>query len=260
MVLNATNLASHLPFVWAHWGHFSILAEKLGLDSLKYNSTSVSINEDETVDYTPASCLSDTERFKKLVMTCTGCNEEASFPGVFRLVTDSGATVCQSGLHCPNPHCHRAVYWGEADMWSCVAKILNKMKATTKHQQRLYYDGSVRCDDPICSLETRQLSVCEDCCLKPGCNGRLKTVYTESALQTQLKFFNTLFDISHTLKQHKKSPHASNITEKEIAESIGAIDKEVFQLLHGYSSHSLNKSGYNWVSGQFFQNRFGHCR
>jgi DNA polymerase alpha subunit A len=109
----------------------------------------------------------------------------------------------------------------------------------------------------MCGLETRQLSVCEDCCLKPGCNGRLKTVYTESALQTQLKYFTSLFDISHAMKQHRKSPQSSTITEKEITESIGAKDKEAFQLLHGYSSHALNKSGYNWVSGQFFQTLFG---
>jgi DNA polymerase alpha subunit A len=237
-----------------------ILAEKLGLDSTKYNSVSVSVDEEDAIDYTPASCLPDVERFKdvkKLFMTCSGCNEEASFPGVFRIATDDGTTVCQSGLRCPNPHCRRANNWGEADRWSCVAKILNKMNASKKEQQRLYYDGLLRCDDPMCGLETRQLSVCEDCCLKPGCNGRLKTVYTESALQTQLKYFNSLFDISHALKQHRKSPHASTITEKEITESIGAKDKEAFQLLHGYSSHSLNKSGYNWVSGQFFQTLFG---
>lgn len=59
------------------------------------------------------------------------------------------------------------------------------------------------------------------------------------------------------MKQHRKSPQSSTITEKEITESIGAKDKEAFQLLHGYSSHALNKSGYNWVSGQFFQTLFG---
>ena len=240
-----------------------ILAEKLGLDSTKYNATSVDINEDDIVDYTPASCLPDEERFKdveKLVMTCSGCNEEAEFSGVFRLVKDveSGMTFCQSGLRCPNPQCQHADNWGEADMWSCVAKILNKMNLMKKEQQKIYYDGLVRCDDPMCNLETRQLSVYEGCCLKQGCNGRMKTVYTESALQTQLKYFDSLFDISHALKQLSKS--SSTLTEKEVTKSISRDDKDAFQMMHGFSSHALNQSGYNWVSGQFFQTLFGMVR
>jgi len=237
-----------------------ILAEKLGLDAKKYNAVSVDIDEDDIVDYTPASCLPDEERFKdveKLVMTCSGCNEGAEFPGVFRLVkdTETGMTFCQSGLRCPNPHCQNPDNWGEADMWSCVAKILNKMNMMKKEQQKIYYDGLVRCDDPMCNLETRQLSVMEGCCLKQGCNGRMKTVYTESMLQTQLKYFDSLFDMSHALKQLKKSP--STMTEKEIVKSIGSEDKSAFQMMHGFSGHALNQSGYNFVSGQFFQTLFG---
>ena len=122
-------------------------------------------------------------------------------------------------------------------------------------QQKIYYDGLVRCDDPMCNLETRQLSVMEGCCLKQGCNGRMKTVYTESMLQTQLKYFDSLFDMSHALKQLKKSP--STMTEKEIVKSIGSEDKAAFQMMHGFSGHALNQSGYNFVSGQFFQTLFG---
>merc|ERR1712087_952456 len=112
-----------------------------------------------------------------------------------------------------------------------------------KKQQRLYYDGLVRCDDPMCRLETRQLSVFEGCCLKPGCNGRMRTVYTESALQTQLKYFDSLFDINHAFKQLKKSPQqtaASSLTEKEITKSLAKEDMDAFRLLHGFSSQSLN--------------------
>ena len=110
----------------------------------------------------------------------------------------------------------------------------------------------------MCNLETRQLSVYEGCCLKQGCNGRMKTVYTESALQTQLKYFDSLFDISHALKQLSKS--SSTLTEKEVTKSISRDDKDAFQMMHGFSSHALNQSGYNWVSGQFFQTLFGMVR
>ena len=83
----------------------------------------------------------------------------------------------------------------------------------------------------------------EGCCLKPGCNGRMKTVYTESALQTQLKYFDSLFDLAHACKQRGKSSHASTLTEKEITKRLAKDDKEAFQLLYSVSSHSLDKSG-----------------
>jgi len=240
-----------------------ILAEKLGLDASKFNAVSVNIDEEDIVDYTPKSCLSDEERFKdveKFIISCSGCGEENEFPGVFRLVKDeeSGMAFCQSGLRCPNPGCGRPDNWGESDAWGCVAKILNKMNLVKREKQRLYYDGLVRCDDPMCGLETRQLSVVEGCCLKAGCNGRMKAVYTEAALQTQLKYFDSLFDIGHAFKQLERTPQtAGSLTEKEVAKSLAAEDKEVFRLLHGVSSRSLNRSGYNWVDGQFFQTLFG---
>jgi hypothetical protein len=35
---------------------------------------------------------------------------------------------------------------------------------------------------------------------------------------------------------------------------------KAFRVLHGFSSHSLSKSGYNWVGPQFFQTLFGANR
>lgn len=240
-----------------------ILAEKLGLDSSKYKAISVNIDEDDIVDYTPASCLPDEERFKdveKFHVLCSSCGTESEFPGVFRLVkdSDSGMTFCQSGFRCPNPSCHSPNNWGEADLFSCTAKILNGMNLLKQNVQRKYYDGLTRCDDPMCDLETRQVSVYEGCCLKAGCNGRMRTVYTESSLQTQLKYLDSLFDMAHAKKKLEGS--GSTITEKEVDKSISKEDKDAFAMLHGFSGHSLNKSGYNWVSGSFFQTLFGMCQ
>ena len=240
-----------------------ILAEKLGLDSSKYNSISVDIDDDDIVDYTPASCLPDDERFKdveKFMMTCAECDETAEFPGVFRLTKDfdNGVTFVQSGFHCPNPNCSRPDNWGEDDVAFCSAKILNKINMMKKEVQKRYYDGLVRCDDPMCGLETRQLSVCEGCCLKAGCNGRMKLVFSESALQTQLKYLDSLFDIEHACKQLSKSK--TSVTEKEVQNNLRKDDKNAFKLLHGFTSESLNKSGYNWVTNQFFQTLFGGIR
>ena len=252
-----------------------LIAEKLGLDSSKYNGvSSANVDEDDVVDFTPASCLPDEERFKgveKLSLTCRSCGQEAEFPGIFRLVKDADAGTSHrvSGLRCPNLMCRDPYCWGEIDRLSCIAGIINKMTAMTKKHQRLYYDGWVRCDDPMCGLETRQLSVFEGCCLKQGCNGRMKSVYTESALQTQLKYFDSLFDVTHAIKQQRqrrsgRSTAQDSITiEKEIKEissDVGDEDMKAFRVLHGFSSHSLSKSGYNWVGPQFFQTLFGANR
>jgi DNA polymerase alpha subunit A len=72
-----------------------LIAEKLGLDSSKYNhvvlSSGAEVDEDELVDYTLASCLSDDERFKdveKLQLQCMECGVESEFPGVFHVSQD----------------------------------------------------------------------------------------------------------------------------------------------------------------------------
>jgi len=237
-----------------------ILAEKLGLDSSKYRqSVSASINEDDIVDYSPASQLPDDERFKdveKFMMTCASCHQQAEFPGAFRLIEDpeSGSTICASGFLCPNLGCSNPHNWGEVDTHSCVARILNSLTLLRKKQQALYYDGLVHCDDPMCHLETRQLSVFESCCLKPGCNGRMKSAYAESALHTQLKYFDSLLDLDHAIKQNEKAN--AMISQKDIEASLSSEDKKSFRILQDFSSCNLNKSGYNWVTVNFFKNLF----
>ena len=69
-------------------------------------------------------------------------------------------------------------------------------------------------------------------------------VYFESALQTQLKYFDSLFDIGHPCKQLTKSK--ATITEKEVVKNLRKDDKSTFKLLHGFTRDSLQKSGYNW--------------
>ncbi len=47
---------------------------------------------------------------------------------------------------------------------------------------------------------------------------------------------------------------------KEITLGIGDEDTKAFRVLHGFSSHLLSKSDYNWVSPQFFRTLFGANR
>ena len=93
----------------------------------------------------------------------------------------------------------------------------------------------------------------------------MKSMYTESTLQTQLKYFDSLFDITHVIKQQRRSVKTvaaqdSITTEKlikEITLDVGDEDMKAFQVLHSFTSQALSKSGYNFVGVEFFQNLFG---
>lgn len=76
----------------------------------------------------------------------------------------------------------------------------------------------------------------------------MKTVYDEAALQTQVKYFDSLFDIGHACKQLLKAN--ALLTEKELDRNVQ--DKEAFQILHSQSSRALKRNGYNWVHMQKF--------
>lgn len=156
---------------------------------------------------------------------------------------------CQSGLRCPNPQCQHPNNWGESDIWVCAVKILNKMNLMKKKYQRIYYDGLVRCNNATCNFEARQISVHEGSCLRPGCNGRIKSVCSELALQTQLEYFDSLFDIDHasgmlnTACWTTTSPTENEaLRDKWRKRTSCRVEREVFQLLRGFSSHSLNKN------------------
>ena len=155
-----------------------ILAEKLGLDSTRYNQgnrSSASI-DDIVVDYTPASFLSDEERFKdveKFKLFCFACGSENEFPGIFSKEKDAaGNQTLVSGLRCTNPDCIRPMFWGQANHFECYSRIANTMSIYVRGLMGKYYEGLVRCDEPSCGLETRQLSVAGAVCLRLGCHGK----------------------------------------------------------------------------------------
>ena len=140
-----------------------IIAEKLGLDSSKYNhvmrSSGAEVDEDELVDYTPASCLSDEERFKdveKLQLRCVACGTESEFPGVFHVIKDpaTGTHTLTSGLQCTNPDCARPQFWGTGGHVEVMAHISNAVSMYVHRHTKEYYQGQVRCDDPSCELHT----------------------------------------------------------------------------------------------------------
>jgi len=243
-----------------------ILDKNPGLDSFNlYSSVSGTITKTEhIIKCAPEKHLSRMERFRdvdKFTVLCSSCKTESEFPGAFRLVTvNSGSDTifCQSGFSCPNPMCPSPDNWGEADLFSCACKILNLVRKVKQDAQRKYYDGLARCDNPLCDLETRLVFSSTQCCPRATCDGSLKAIHNESWLQTQLKYLDSLFDIAHAKKRMLSS--CPSLTEGRIGDILSKDDKDALALMRGFLCHSLNKSGYNWVSSEFFQTLFGECQ
>jgi DNA polymerase alpha subunit A len=240
----------------------SVLAAKLGLDTARYNQSDRQINgidDDDLIDYVPASFLPDQERFKdveKLKLFCLACGVEGEFPGVFHTEKDivAGSQTLVSGLRCTNPECERPMFWGQANHFECYARIANTISIWVRGVKCKYYEGLIRCDEASCGLETRQLSVAGGVCLRRGCNGRMLSVESERDVHTHLKYLETLFDADHACDQLEKKKQFGRKTD--VANMISKHDKTTFDELHLSAGKALEASAFNWISPSFWKGLF----
>ena len=224
-------------------------------------SSGAEIDDEELVDYTPASCLADEERFKdvtKLHLQCAACGEENEFPGVFYTTKDAnGLPILTSGLNCTNPDCMNPEFWGHAGHIEVLARVSNAVSALVYRSMKEYYNGVVRCDDPACSVEeTRQISVAAGTvCLGRGCTGKVHAKCSERSLHNQLKYLDSLFDLNHACDQlvQKKFPTPKN----ELMKSVSKHDKANFEELHETANKYMRGSAFNWIEASLWQSLFG---
>lgn len=240
-----------------------LIAERLGLDSTKYNQRSSfedEFDESKLVNYVPESFKSDEERFQgvqKLMLTCAACGVNSEFPGILHASKDD-VTSLRGGFHCVNPECERPQYWGENTPFECMARILNVMGNLKRENLQEYYKGITKCDDPACGLETRQLSVNGGVCLNRGCNGRMTSLFKERQLQNQLKYLECLFDTDHVCQQLASKEVYG--TKAELEKYISKHDRAIFKELHRVAKESVDECDYNWISTSMWQSMFGAIR
>ena len=241
-----------------------LIAERLGLDSSRYSQRSAfgsdDLDDDNLVNYVPESFKTDDERFqgvKKLTLTCSACGVESEFPGLLYPQKEDGQNTgtISGGFQCVNPQCTDPQYWGDSTPFECMARIMNAMSSLKQEQVQNYYKGVIKCDDPICGLETRQLSVCGGVCLNRGCNGRMAQVVDERTLQTQLKYLECLFDKDHVCKQ--LAAKGMYGTQKDLEKYVSKTDGIMSQELCRMAKESVEECAYNWISPSFWQNMFG---
>jgi DNA polymerase alpha subunit A len=234
-----------------------LLAEKMGLDSTKYSNHVGSgelKEDDDEVNYTPASMKSDEERFagvEKFMMLCTACNVSSEFPGVFHVIKSAEGDHCVEGLRCVNPDCPRPQFWGQKNYFECFSRISNSMAVWVYNLQRKYYQGIIRCDEPMCGLETRQLSVHGGVCLRRGCNGKMLSICTEKVIHTHLKYLETLFDREHAARQLEEKKKMGR--KEDLLKDLPPQGRKTFDELHLRSKHYLSMTSFNFISPGFWK-------
>jgi len=238
----------------------SLIAEKLGLDSTRYNQkygANAEIDGNDLVDYTPSSLLPDNERFKdveKVFISCRSCSTSNELKGVFTVGKDSKEII--SGYQCPNPQCSRPSHWGYDSHFDFLNVMSNKLTAMVRKHVSSHGRYEYQCEDPSCALKTRQLSVSGKHCLSRGCSGSMKPLYSASKLDTQIKYLKSLFDIVHCHNQYKKKYESSFMEIKPIKEMISLQDRQLAQAVCERMAVTLEKSAYNMIEPSLFLKLF----
>lgn len=172
------------------------LSEQLGLDASKFFK-SIAQEDGNDWGFVPTCRLDDAERFKdckRLMLKCFACNTSSPFPGV----VDPALKRC--GLYCPA--CGTEA-WGLRSIHSCYGYISNQSTLLMRECLQKYYDYVLICDDPTCARKTRQQSVIKNMC--SACRGVVLPEYPEILLHNQIKYLQSLFDLSWKLSDNSKA-------------------------------------------------------
>ena len=245
----------------------AILSEQLGLDATKYArmSNRNDDNYDDGWGFTPKSAQEDSERFKAcnpLMVTCLSCNVNQKFSGVL-----SEQTGC-SGLICQNSQCREDFFGLKSDL-DCYGYLSNLVTLATRKHLRQYYECFLVCDDPACRRRTQQQSAAGLRCLG-DCHGRMIQEYDAEALHTQLKYFESLFDVSRLESRLNKqlnqpgqnAAQMDNIkAQLQQLQAFPKIHLQILDLLKQHISQSVVKdSAFNWIRPSLFAKVFGSSK
>lgn len=187
------------------------LAHCLGLDTSKFSHSANHFGEEnDGADTIPSVLQNDADRFKAcspLGITCNRCKLASPFPGVYGTRPTDGSLF--GGLSCPSPDC-MADFWGydREGMYGNVgddlqAVLSNRLHIATREATKKYYEAWVVCSDVMCKTRTQKQSLRGNgnICSAQGCRATTAMEFPDSALYTQLKYFESLFDVERAQKK-----------------------------------------------------------
>ncbi|OQS00816.1 DNA polymerase alpha catalytic subunit [Thraustotheca clavata] len=224
------------------------LAHCLGLDTSKFSHSARNVGDDE-IDEIPSVLQHDSDRFKAcnpLLVTCAQCKKESAFPGV--LVLRSNGRY-ESGLVCPNDECS-AELWGyngkginDQKGDDLLALLSNRMHLAIRECTKKYYLGWTICSDNTCGSRTQKQSLRGrkgDLCSMPGCRGVVCMEYTDQALYTQLKYYESLVNTDRAIAKLQKENESTKFL-------LHDTENRIFNHLHKQINEVIDRNDYNWV-------------
>ncbi|KAL4128800.1 hypothetical protein PRIC2_007780 [Phytophthora ramorum] len=241
------------------------LAHCLGLDTSKFSHSANHFGEEnDGGDAIPSVLQTDADRFKDcapLEITCDRCKMASAFPGVFG-ISEKDASLA-SGLLCP---VCKTDFWGfdQEGIYGNVgddleAVLSNRLHIATREATKKYYEAWTICSDVTCKTRTQKQSLRGNgnICSAAGCRATTTLEYPDSALYTQLKYFESLFNIERAVKKIKaQKERASSTTATTEPPPLSDRHRAVLKKLLSQAEEAVHRDDYNWVKPSIWQTLF----
>uniref|UniRef100_M4BC72 DNA polymerase n=1 Tax=Hyaloperonospora arabidopsidis (strain Emoy2) TaxID=559515 RepID=M4BC72_HYAAE len=241
------------------------LAHCLGLDTAKFShSVSHFGEENDECDAIPSVLQNDADRFKDCIhleITCDRCKTASAFPGVF--CTSEKDSSVSSGLLCP---VCKANFWGfdQEGIYGNVgddfqAVLSNRLHLATRQATKRYYEAWTICSDVMCKMRTQKQSLRGNgnICSAAGCRATTVLEYPDSALYTQLKYFESLFNAERAQKKLREekervSGTSTNVEHPVLSERHCAVLRKLLS----QAEEAVHRDDYNWIKPSLWQTLF----
>ncbi|BGP09423.1 DNA-directed DNA polymerase alpha catalytic subunit pol1 [Rhodotorula toruloides] len=207
------------------------LAECLGLDAMRFKSTSLDVPEREFK--TLQSQISDAQRFadaEPFRIRCRTCGTINPFDGILE---NKAGMLSDHGFFCGNIECQASL-----PTPSLAVQLDLQLRGFISR----FYEAWLVCDEPTCGNRTRMMSVYGKKCLVSGCRGAMHFEYSDAKLYDQLLYIDTLFDIERALNKV-----AGGAQQGPVQTRIEA-NRHVLEQLRKVVTKHLEKNGRRWVS------------
>ncbi|CAI5734736.1 unnamed protein product [Peronospora farinosa] len=241
------------------------LAHCLGLDTAKFSHSANHFGEEKDgSDAIPSVLQNDADRFKDCVpleITCDQCKMASNFSGVY--ATTEKDSSLSSGLLCP---VCKADFWGfdQEGIYGNVgddlqAVLSNRLHIATRLAAKRYYEAWTICSDVTCKTRTQKQSLRGNgnICSAAGCRATTTLEYPDSALYTQLKYFESLFDVERAQKKiREQKERISDTTINTEPPPLSDRHRAVLQKLLSQAEEAVHRDEYNWVKPSIWQTLF----
>ncbi|XP_076453850.1 DNA polymerase alpha catalytic subunit-like [Babylonia areolata] len=228
------------------------LAECLGLDPAPYRHSQQRYGDADEEDALLAALMTEEEKYRdctrfKFVCPAEGCGMENVVDGVFTSIAPdqpSGkAQTCYVLAQCQRTSCSGRPYLH-------MAYLQNRLLQEIRTHVTKYYAGWLKCEDSACGARMRKLPltfhrghpICVVCR-----RGVLHREYSDSALYTQLCFYQYIFDVEKAKTLLTSSDRAS--AEGQLLKDADMAGKvpAAYRTLKGLVDHWQRNNAYSQV-------------